>query len=422
MVKKQAKKHGNAHGKAHWNAHGNAHAKDHATSALQASAQADLALSPEQRKYKQLVVQIDKARAELLAWQEQTLWFDQAYSQRMTPLMAELAAAQRAVALKFATLLAGPGWTPHERKVMRRTLCEVAQGLVGSEFIDEAAAAELKALHDQYAELDMDSARAASLAEMKAEFERVSGVDLGDEVFESEDALLARMHEAMQAQAEAHDGTDDPMNNTTAGPADDWDDFLGGPVRPPSPKQAAAAQRRQAKEAKEAQEAGASLREVFRKLVSALHPDRAEDDADRVRRTALMQRVNQAYDKQDLLALFALQLEIEQIDPEHLSRASKERMKHYLLVLSSQLADLQAEIDMRETAFCMDHDIDTWQPLKPKHLPALLEDEVRHLRAVVAQAQHDLQLLQTPARIKPWLKQLRRQQRLDDDDSFGMPF
>jgi hypothetical protein len=390
------------------------------SSALQASAQSDLALSPEQRKYKQLVAQIEKARAELQAWQEQVAWFGQAYHQRMNPLMKELAAAQRAVALRFAALLAGPGWTPHERKVMRRTLCDVAMGLVGSEFIDEKGAAELKALHDQYAKVDMDSAKAASLAGMKEAFETDMGLDLGDEAFESEEALLARLQEEMHKAAEsAQDGAQD-QRGSAPDPDDEWDDLFGGAAPAPSPKRAAAAMRRQAKEAKEAQEASASLREVFRKLASALHPDRAADDEDRVRRTALMQRVNQAYDKQDLLALFALQLEIEQIDPEHLRHASKERMRHYLRVLSSQLADLQAEIDVRETAFCMDYDIVSWEPLKPKKLPALLNEEVHHLRDVVAQAQRDVQLLhQTPARIKPWLKHLRRQHKQDDAEFPG---
>jgi hypothetical protein len=384
-------------------------------SALQASAQSDLALSPEQRKYKQLVAQIEKARVELQAWQEQVAWFGQAYHQRMNPLMAELAAAQRAVALRFAVLLAGPGWTPHERKTMRRTLCDVA--------IDEQAAAELKALHDQHAQVAMDSAKAASLAQMKAAFEANMGVDLGDEAFESDEALMARLQEEMQKAADRAQDAPEDQRGSGPDPDDEWDDPFGGAAPAPSPQRAAAQKRRQAKEAKEAQEASASLREVFRKLASALHPDRAADDEDRVRRTALMQRVNQAYDKQDLLTLFALQLEIEQIDPEHLRHASKERMRHYLRVLSSQLADLQAEIDVRETAFCMEYDIETWEPVKPKKLPALLNEEVHHLRDMVAQAQRDVQLLhQTPARIKPWLKNLRRQQKQDDAEIFGMPF
>ncbi len=48
--------------------------------------------------------------------------------------------------------------------------------------------------------------------------------------------------------------------------------------------------------------------------MAVLHPDREPDEAERVRKTELMQRVNEAYSKKDLLQLVALQLEIEQID------------------------------------------------------------------------------------------------------------
>ena len=50
-------------------------------------------------------------------------------------------------------------------------------------------------------------------------------------------------------------------------------------------------------------EASQSVRDVYRKLVSALHPDREADGAERERKTALMQRANQAYERNDLLEL-----------------------------------------------------------------------------------------------------------------------
>ena len=46
-----------------------------------------------------------------------------------------------------------------------------------------------------------------------------------------------------------------------------------------------------------------SIREVYRKLAGALHPDRESDPQERERKTALMQRVNQAYAKNNLLQL-----------------------------------------------------------------------------------------------------------------------
>jgi curved DNA-binding protein CbpA len=70
------------------------------------------------------------------------------------------------------------------------------------------------------------------------------------------------------------------------------------------------------------------VREIYRKLASALHPDRETDEREREAKTALMQRVNQACEAQDLLALLQLQLQIEQIDERHIANAGEQRLKH----------------------------------------------------------------------------------------------
>ncbi len=46
-----------------------------------------------------------------------------------------------------------------------------------------------------------------------------------------------------------------------------------------------------------ARQASLSVREIFRKLASALHPDREADAAERERKTVLMKRVSQACQK-----------------------------------------------------------------------------------------------------------------------------
>src|SRR5205085_9368643 len=94
-------------------------------------------------------------------------------------------------------------------------------------------------------------------------------------------------------------------------------------------RKTAAQQRRE----DEAQQATQSVREIFRKLASALHPDRETDSAQREVKTALMQQVNQAYTSNDLLALLELQLRIEQVDAAHMAQADAQRVKHYNRVL-----------------------------------------------------------------------------------------
>jgi hypothetical protein len=83
-------------------------------------------------------------------------------------------------------------------------------------------------------------------------------------------------------------------------------------------KPSAAAPAREERHAVEADQLKQSVRDIFRKLTSQLHPDREPDAAERARKTALMQRVNVAYAANDLLALLELQLEVEQIDQAEL--------------------------------------------------------------------------------------------------------
>ena len=86
------------------------------------------------------------------------------------------------------------------------------------------------------------------------------------------------------------------------------------------------------------------MREVFRKLVSELHPDRETDPVEYARKTEAMQRVNQAYKAGDLLALLEMQLRIEQIDPAALAGLAEERLRHYIHVLEEQSRRLRDEL------------------------------------------------------------------------------
>jgi hypothetical protein len=87
-----------------------------------------------------------------------------------------------------------------------------------------------------------------------------------------------------------------------------------------------------------------TLREIYRKLASALHPDRASGAQDHDQRTELMGRVNDAYERADLLALLELQLEIEQIDEDHLWQVSQSRLEQFNGLLRAQVATLKGDI------------------------------------------------------------------------------
>jgi hypothetical protein len=97
----------------------------------------------------------------------------------------------------------------------------------------------------------------------------------------------------------------------------------------PSKAQQAAQRREEA-----LRDAGQSLREVFRRLACALHPDREGDAEERARRTTLMQQANQAYEANDLMTLLRLQVEADQLDPERLAVVPQARLRGYNLLLT----------------------------------------------------------------------------------------
>ena len=156
-----------------------------------------------------------------------------------------------------------------------------------------------------------------------------------------------------------------------------------------------------------------SVRDVYRKLASALHPDRAADDADRSTRTALMQRVNQAYERNDLLALLSLQLEIEQVDAAHLAQQTAARVRQFNHVLAEQLAELQAAVEEREMAFCHAINRMPGRPLDPQRLSVAVGAAKGEMNVALYQLERKRSALRDKASVKRWLKQERAEQNME---------
>ena len=231
---------------------------------------------------------------------------------------------------------------------------------------------------------------------MKDMAEAMTGLDLGDdEGIAGAAELFARLQQGLKDHAAA----DEARRTAKAGQR----------------RKSAAQQKREA----EAQQATQSVREIYRKLASALHPDRETDAAQREAKTAMMQRVNQAYEGNDLLALLQLQLQIEQIDESHIAQAGEQRLKHYNKVLAEQLAGLKAEVQHVEMDFRMEFGMEPGWGLDPRKLGEVLAQTAREWRAELEKQRRELRMLADVAATRRWLKRERKQRREDDlDDLF----
>lgn len=151
-----------------------------------------------------------------------------------------------------------------------------------------------------------------------------------------------------------------------------------------------------------------SLREVYRRLASKLHPDREPDPQAQARKTALMQRVNRAYEAGQLMELLELQWEAEHIDPAQLSQLSDARLAPYNRMLQSQYSDLQREAQARTHAFAREFGLSTTLHLRPAKLMAQVRERLQQLQSSIDYLQQLLQALEhDPQSLKQWLKHER---------------
>jgi hypothetical protein len=346
-------------------------------------------LSPGQKRFNTLVRQIEESRQTLAQWHENTTLYAQAHHRRVQPLADKCLAMRSQWAFALDTLLDQTRWTPQERTLLSEQICRAASELLETQgnTLDPA----LQALFDKHSEHDFETEQQHARLATKDMMEAMTGFDLGEDTdICSDQELMRRMQEALAQQAANAQEHASHRNEA------------------PRSKRANAGQKKQEAQAQLTLQ---SVREVFRKLASALHPDREIDPIQRDAKTALMQKVNQAYAARDLLTLLELQLQIEQIDATYLAGASTERLKHYNKVLTEQLAELRSELERAEMQFKARFSIEhkPGSPsLNPTQLLRLLDISAKNLRAELAHHHQNLCQLSDKAAVKNWLKHERK--------------
>jgi len=349
-------------------------------------------LNKDQKAFNTLIKKIDARRAELAAWGEAIPLFKQRYVSDLLPLQDRETELHIQLARSLDLAHGQKGVTKGEKRKLSVMISELAQSVLARQDDDE-----IKALYNTHSQSDFDAEEAARQEDMKSMLEEMLGMDLGDDIdLSSPEELMQRVESQFQAQHEA--------GHTQAAP------------RKKTAKQLARDAQREAEEKQMSQ----SFREVYRKLASALHPDREPDPAERQRKTELMQRVNEAYEKGNLLQLLELQLQLEHIDQAHLASLGGERLKHYIKILKGQLGELDMEIQHVEHGFAAEFGLSPFERLRPHDLMPMLQADMAHCEINIQRVQADLENVADPKQLKAWLKtiNLRRQRSTDLDFPF----
>ena len=295
------------------------------------SEKSDKALSPERKKFNTLSKQIAKARKQHLSWQTQLPLFRVECTHALGPARQGYVKAKRDIAFAMGRVLDQVKLSDDMREDLTDCLITSIQFLTENSPMDK----QLKALFDKHSSVSFDEvtkAQAQMAQTFVSEFTGQSVDEQGEE--ESIDDYLDRLHENLQAkialEKEKHKAEKSNKRKT--------EPTKRAPVTDEIVAQSL-------------------LKDVFRKLVSALHPDREQNPEARARKTALMQEVNQAYANNELLTLLQLQLEIEQIDQSDLQELATDKLRAYNKLLASQLKNVQAETQMELDRFCAENNL-----------------------------------------------------------------
>jgi hypothetical protein len=365
------------------------------------TAQGQSTLSKGQKSFNTLIKKIEAKRIELAAWQEAIPFYQKKHSLELAPLIEIAQELHVEIVYSLDRVCGQKGLTKPERDKLGNVIAALAGDLAAERDDDE-----LKSLYNKYSGSDFDAEEAYR---MKLLMESMTGVDLGDDLnMSSPEEMMQRMREKLQEQQAKNAAEREAASAPEAGQS----------TRKKTAKQLA----KEARELAEEQEISQSIREVYRKLVSALHPDREPDLQERERKTALMQRVNQAYDKKNLLLLLELQLELEHIDQAAINDISESRLKHFTKVLKEQLGELEQEILQTDDLFRMQFNLDPYERLNPATIMRQLDYQIADMALTIRDLKNDLLMFEDIKKLKVWIKSLRKPRRKVDPWDDDCPF
>jgi len=341
----------------------------------QSSAQSTL--SKGQQAFNTWVKKIETRRHELAQWQATVALYQQKIASIYSPLFNSFTQQRIAFVQALDAALCRTGLSRIERALVEEIICTLLERLL-SEFDDDA----VKEIYNRYHVVDFDAQEAAL------------------------DKLRVAFQEGLERDLER-----DPEVDANELPESTWEDDMQAAqlLRSQFKKKTVKQLAREASQKVDENETSLSVREVYRKLVSALHPDREPDEAARVRKTALMQRVNHAYAKKDLLKLLELQLELEHIDEHTMAGLSEDRLKHYSKVLKAQVKELDQEIAQLERPLKAQFSVHPHQTLSCKSVIPLLMADIEALQRHMRHVKQDMQMLHDLPSFRAWIKAYKRE-------------
>ena len=353
-------------------------------------------LSKAQKAFNKLIDKIGKQRTLLAEWQAANSLYRQNYDSKFRPLVLLFNQRRREFVHALDQAYDDKALSKTDRAGISDIICTIAADLI-AEHGDET----LKPIYNRHSDIDFDAKVEDENKAFKSMMETLLDIDLGDELdLSSREKMFAEVDEQIKRKL---------LEEEQRQQADE--------ERRSKRKKSAKVSDKEARLRTEEENVSQSIREVFRKLASALHPDREQDPVEHQRKTVLMQKVNVAYGNRDLLQLLELQLELEQIDQHAMNAVSEDRLKRYNKVLAEQFAELQQEVDRIAFSFRARYDFSAGDAVSPGMVMAFFQADLRGIQQNTAALKKDIAACQDIKSLKRLLKAYRtsRVSSFEDD-------
>jgi hypothetical protein len=261
---------------------------------------------------------------------------------------------------------------------------------IGYELIEKGHP-DLQPIYHKYDRLGLDSGhRPAADEETKTMLKNMFGIDLepGDDVSTPEKMQAYVQHKIRERREKAGQKKQRTQQQRSTNHATDQPRPL-----PEPPKQTTT------------QAMTKAMRTLYMDLVKTFHPDREPDEAEKFRKTDIMQRITAAYEAGNLMALFRLEIELNRTGDHHLQHAADSQLNQYNKLLREQVDELEASQyreQQRLTALA-------GRPLLGSRylVEFMFNENVAQLKTQVAQLKADLATLTDLTRLTAWLQTYR---------------
>jgi len=347
------------------------------------------ALSKPQKEFNRLTEKIQLLEAELVSYRAAATRTRQRIQLELVPLQQEYDQQRAALVRLFDRAYDSDAFKANDRKKLADLILSLSYNLIAEQGFDE-----LTSIYDKYDPAGFRAASAEaneSAAEsLKETLETLYGIEFGDDVdVSSPEQMRAYVAEKLREQKEVYEEWQRQTKEQRAS-------------KPKTKKQ----QERAAKTQLQIQNSTKAVRSVYMDLVKAFHPDREPDEAEKGRKTEIMHRVTEAYEKGDLMALLQLQMEFNRIDKKHLERLAEEQLKHYNKILKQQVQELEQQLKslQNDLVAMIGQGV---QLQSAAVLERSFDSEVHTLKQAIKDLKKDLRALNDLGTLKQWLKAYR---------------